>query len=263
MAWVEVNGAALRYEVSGGTGKGLVLVHEMGRTLESWDRVIPELPAGRRILRFDTRGAGLSEKLRGTARMADFSADILGLLEHAGIAGPVAVAGCAVGGAVAIHFAARYPERTSGLFAMAPAVGIAAAQRAQTLARIEAIERDGMRATFEGDLDRTFPAPLRTDPAFVAAWQAAQYTSDPSSFAAINRMIADLDMTADLARVRCPTLVLAGRHDPGRPPDVVRPVAEAIPGAVFEVLETGHFTPSQTPELIGRRIARFLAETGS
>jgi pimeloyl-ACP methyl ester carboxylesterase len=262
MAWAETNGAALRYEVSGTTGKGLVLVHEMGRTLESWDGVLPHLPAGRRVLRFDTRGAGLSEKLRGTARIEDFSADILGLLRHVGIDGPVAIAGCAVGGAVAIHFAARYPERTSGLVAMAPAVGIAPAARAAALARIEAIERDGLRAVFEPEFDRLFPAPLRGDPAFVEAWRVAQFTGDPASFAAINRMIVGLDMTAALSRVRCPTLVLAGRHDPGRPPEVVRPVAEAIPGAVFETLETGHFMPSQTPDPIGRRLARFLAETG-
>lgn len=64
MDWIEVNGTCLRYELSGTGDKVLVLVHEMGGTLDSWDQVMPMLSPGRRILRHDWRGAGMSEKLR-------------------------------------------------------------------------------------------------------------------------------------------------------------------------------------------------------
>ena len=39
MDWIEVNGTALRYELTGSAGRTIVLVHEMGGTLESWDGV--------------------------------------------------------------------------------------------------------------------------------------------------------------------------------------------------------------------------------
>ena len=65
MDFIEVNGTALRYDLSGSGASTLVLIHEMGGTLESWDLVLPMLSAKRRILRYDTRGAGLSQKLRG------------------------------------------------------------------------------------------------------------------------------------------------------------------------------------------------------
>ena len=42
--WIEVNGTALRYEVTGGGPATLVLVHEMGGTLDSWDHVLPPWP---------------------------------------------------------------------------------------------------------------------------------------------------------------------------------------------------------------------------
>ncbi len=64
MHFVEVNGTALRYDVCGG-GSTLVLIHEMGGTLESWDLVVPLLSSKRCVLRYDTRGAGLSQKIRG------------------------------------------------------------------------------------------------------------------------------------------------------------------------------------------------------
>lgn len=58
MNFVEVNGTALRYELSGSGASTLVLIHEMGGTLESWDVVAMLLVPKRRILRYDTRGAG-------------------------------------------------------------------------------------------------------------------------------------------------------------------------------------------------------------
>ena len=64
MDWIEANGTSLRYELSGTGDKVLVLVHEMGGTLDSWDQVMPMLSPGRRVLRHDWRGAGMSEKLR-------------------------------------------------------------------------------------------------------------------------------------------------------------------------------------------------------
>lgn len=259
MTWAEVNGASLRYEVSGDGRDGLVLIHEMGSTLESWDEVVPLLPAGRRILRYDMRGCGLSEKLRGTGNIDDFAADVAGLLDHTGIAGRVVVVGGAVGGAVAIRFAARYPDRTAGLIAMAPAAGVAPDRRAAAHERARMLEERGMRFLFGDDLERTYPSALRTDPARVEAFRLRQLGTDPASYAAIHRMIIDLDMSDDFRRIRCPTLVLCGSLDPGRTPDIVKPFADQIPGARFEVIETGHYMPVHTPELIADRISEFLA----
>src|ERR1700690_904302 len=105
MDFIELDGLTLRYELSGNGDRTLVLVHEMGGSLESWDDVVPRFAGSRRVLRYDTRGAGLSQKVRGELTFATMAADIAGLLDLLGIAGPVALAGIAVGGAIALQFA--------------------------------------------------------------------------------------------------------------------------------------------------------------
>ena len=107
MDFIELDGIALRYELCGTGDRTLVLVHEMGGTLESWDDVAPRLSESRRVLRYDTRGAGLSQKVRGVLGIDTMADDIAGLLDALGIEGKVALAGIAVGGAIALHFAAR------------------------------------------------------------------------------------------------------------------------------------------------------------
>ena len=61
MEFIEVNGVGMRSELSGSGDRTLVLVHEMGGSLESWDDVALRLAETRRLLRFATRGAGLSQ----------------------------------------------------------------------------------------------------------------------------------------------------------------------------------------------------------
>src|ERR1700738_2493334 len=102
MQFIDVNGAALRCELSGSGASTVVLVHEMGGTLESWDGVAPKLAARRRVLRYDTRGAGLSEKVRGALTFDTMADDLVALLDALAIAGKVAIAGVAVGGGIAL-----------------------------------------------------------------------------------------------------------------------------------------------------------------
>src|SRR5215475_5072632 len=129
MHFVEVNGTALRYDVCG-DGATLVLIHEMGGTLESWDLVVPLFSAKRRVLRYDTRGAGLSQKVRGPLSIDTMVDDPMALIDALGIAGPVALAGIAVGGAIALAAAVRRPDRVAAVAVSSPAVGIAPDRRA-------------------------------------------------------------------------------------------------------------------------------------
>jgi 3-oxoadipate enol-lactonase len=82
--FIEVNDVALRYELSGRGECTLVLIHEMGGSLESWDEVAPVLAANRRVLRYDTRGAGLSAKVRGALSIDTMVDDLAALLDEAG-----------------------------------------------------------------------------------------------------------------------------------------------------------------------------------
>lgn len=262
MEYAEVNGAALRHELSGQGATTIVLVHEMGGTLESWDDVVPLLSAGRRVLRYDTRGAGMSEKLRATPELDGMTDDVAGLLDALAIEGRVVLAGVAVGAAIAINFALRHPARTAALIAMGPATGVSGERRTATLQRAAEVERGGMRAIMEGSLAAAYPPALRQDVSRFERFRARWLGGDPASFAAINRMLTEYDLAPRLHELACPTLVLAGIHDPLRPPALVQALSASIPDARFQALEAGHFMSWQAPALVATTIAGFLAGRG-
>lgn len=262
MEWIERDHVGLRYELTGTGAATLVLVHEMGGTLESWDDVLPQL-RGAAVLRYDTRGAGLSSKVRGTARLADMVADIASLLDATGRTGPVVIAGIAVGGAIALRFAADHADRVAGVLAFGPATGLPQGRRAAALAYADAIERDGMASVADAAFDRAYPESLRAlDRRRYAHFRARWLANDPGSYAAVYRMLAGFAMDAHLAAIRCPALLIAGTHDAVRPPQTVEPVARLIPGARFETLETGHYAATQTPARVADALNDFLAQIG-
>jgi 3-oxoadipate enol-lactonase len=263
MDFIEVNGVGLRYELSGRGDRTVVLIHEMGGSLESWDKVAPVLAAKRRVLRYDTRGAGLSEKVRGALAIDTMVDDLASLMDALGITRKVALAGIAVGGAIALHAAVRLPLRVCAAIVGSPATGIAPDRRAAVLARVERIERAGMRVAVDDSMANGYPPELRTDAARLAAFRARWLGNDPASYAAIYRMLAGTDLQGELARIACPVLVLAGRLDRTRPPVLVEPVARLIPGARYQVLETCHYMADATPELLAETIAAFLDEAGT
>ena len=263
MNFIEANGVGLRYELSGRGDHTVVLIHEMGGSLESWDEVAPALAASRRVLRYDTRGAGLSEKVRGALSIDTMVEDLAALLDALHIAGKVALAGIAVGGAIALHAAVRLPQRISAVVVGSPATGIAADRRAAVLARVERIEREGMRMAVEDSMANGYAPELRADEARYQAFRARWLGNDPASFAAIYRMLAGMDLQEEVARIACPVLVLGGRLDRVRPPAMVEPVARGIPGARYQVLDTGHYMSVATPEVVAAAIDDFLGSLGA
>lgn len=262
MNWVEVNGTSLRYELSGSGPTTLVLIHEMGGTLDSWEQCLPALNNSRQVLRYDTRGAGLSEKIRGTVTWDQMADDVAALLDAAGIKGKVSVAGIAVGAAIAMHFAVRHPDRAAALVLHGPATGTAADRRQATLDRAAAVEAGGMRSVVETSLAASYPPVVRHDEQVFREFRARWLANDPESFAAINRMLAATDISNELSRVACPVLVTAGRHDSLRPSALIEPMAKQIPGAQFLELNSGHFASIQTPGTMAQAIHYFLHALG-
>jgi 3-oxoadipate enol-lactonase len=262
MNWIEVNGTSLRFELSGSGKTTLVLVHEMGGTLESWDQVLPALNNTRRVLRYDTRGAGISEKIGGKVTFDDMADDLASLLDALHITGKVAIAGTAVGAAIAIHFAVRHAARIGALVVTSPATGVPADRRQATLDRATAAEAHGMSALAERSLAASYPPVVRHDVEEFRKFRARWIANDPQSFAAINRMLADSKVTEDLPRIVCPTLVISCTHDGLRSPAVIESMAKQIPGAVYLEINSGHFCAIQTPGLVSQAFHGFLADVG-
>lgn len=253
-----INGAACRYVLSGDGDTTIVLMHELGGSLNSWDGLVPLLPPHLRVLRYDLRGSGMSEKLRGTQRLDTLADDVRCLLDDLAVDGPVIALGAAVGAMIAAGFTTRYPDRVDRLVLVAPTFGVPPHRKNQATTMAAAVESDGTRAIAEMVLPDAFPEEFwsdrkRKDEA-VARWLGA----DPEGYAATYRMLIDTDVHAELARIECPTLAIAATHDRFNPPDVVERAVAAIPDCSIDMIEGGHFLAVQSPDDLARAIADFL-----
>jgi len=258
MPWIEANGASLRYELGGSGKETLVLLHEAGGCMDSYDEALPGLAKEFRVLRYDQRGFGFSEKVRKMAP-ATVAADLAGLLEALKIATPVYLAGCAMGADFGVGFAARYPERVAKLAIASPTFGAAPAHRARTLERADLMEREGVRAAMKDSHDRSYPENLRAlDRERFRRYQSRWVCNDPGSFAALGRMSAEADLAPDYAKIQAPTLVIGARHDALRTPELAERVAKSIAGAKYVLADTGHFMALQTPQLFVDTVLPFF-----
>ena len=259
MSWIEANGASLRYDQSGSGRETLVLIHEVGGCIESWDDALPAFQGAFRVLRYDQRGFGMSEKTR-VITMDGIVADLVALLDALRIPGPVHLAGCAMGAAIALAFAGRYPARVGRIAVASPATW-ANADPAAARKRIEETERGGVRAVERPSLNASYPENMRAlDHARYERFRLRWLGNDPEAMAAIVRMSTDpsFDLSSHLASIRAPTLVIGCTHDGIRTPAMVAKVAAQIPGAKYVEASSGHFMAVETPDLFGDLALPFL-----
>lgn len=255
MHWVEVNGVSLRYR-SEGVGPPLVLIHEIGGTLESWDGLAPALAERFQLLRYDQRGSGGSEKVRHPFGLTALVSDLDALLEKLDLPPPFHLVGAALGAAQAVILAAHRPGQVGSLVLLNPALEVDASRSALMRSRALRAEQEGLRATLSLTLDRSWPpgdsSPTRE------TYRARYLANDPYGFARQNEALLDLStVLPPLREIRCPTLVLAGARDAVRPPPLVRQAADAIPGSRFAILDTAHFMAAEAPGPLSEELRRF------
>ena len=246
--------AELNYRLEGSGRDFLILVHEIGGSLQTWSAIVPVLAQRFRVLSYDQRGAGASSRIAGAFRIETQVDDLSALI--GGVAGqPCHVAGVAIGAALAARLAAREPRLIKSLVLACPAPSVSAARVAYLQKRAGEVERNGMAATAEESLANSYPVEFRNE--IFAAYRERFLANDPQSYAAINRAFAEFDGTPDLPNIKCPTLVLAGTKDRLRPPDFVRGVAASIPGARYDEIDSGHIMPLQAPQAISKSMLAF------
>ncbi len=258
MNWIEVNGVGLRYELTGSGAETVVFVHELGGSLESWDETLPAFQREFRTLRYDQRGFGQSEKTSGTLALNDMVADIAALLDVLGIQGRCNVVGSALGAGIAAAFAARHPSRVARLIVQSLVTRSSQKFREQMIARAAETERTGMRAQAKASLDRSYPEVLRGNRERFEKYRLRWIANDPRGYAAINRMLLEMNIDAELATIKCPTLAIGCVHDPLRPPEMVEALAGMIPGARYVEADSGHFMHVQSPELFAELVVPFV-----
>ncbi|HEY5844295.1 MAG TPA: alpha/beta fold hydrolase [Mycobacterium sp.] len=262
---VQANGQDLYYEVHG-QGPSLVLVMGIGYDSSLWMLAqVPALSSQLQVIMVDNRDAGRSSKASHPYRVADMADDLAGLLDGLGIQRSHLL-GLSMGGMIAQEFALRHPNRLDRLVLTGTAAAPArsAADPIQIWSWVKANDATG--DVFGG---QQFASLFST--AFLRNHQAVRDTAEllagnpyPMSPEAYGRQ-ADayrhFDALDRLHRITAPTLVVVGEQDLLTPPWVVREVADAIPGARFEVIRgngSSHLLPLERPDEFNRLVLNFL-----
>ena len=258
MPWTTANGISIHYQVAGQSGPVVVLLHEMGGTLESWDAVVPGLAEHYRVVRFDQRGAGLTEKVRKQFTNDQAVDDLEAVLRNLDLKPPYRFVCVAAASTQVLRFLERHPDQVASIVLCNPAPGVDPSRAGALNERADLAEREGMAGVMGITLDKSYP-PTLGEPAAYEAYRGRYLANDPVGFGLAHRMLAMTNMLHMLPKVSVPAMVVAGKHDTVRPPAGTEELARKIPGARFELIEeAGHFLPTTGPKTLLRLLLDFF-----
>ncbi len=259
MPMIPANRINLYYEEHG-DGHPLMLIHGLGSSTRDWEFQVPEFSKSYRVITFDLRGHGHSDKPAGPYDIPMFAADLAGLLHALGTLS-AHIVGISLGGAVAFQFALDFPAmvRTLSIVNSGPTLGGTPEQDQKEIElRVGVVQQLGMRAMGEALSPHIFPKPehavLRET--FVKRW--AQNESD--AYIEATRSMLDWNVVEQLGSIQCPALIIAADQDYS-PVAVKEAYVAKMPTAQLVVIEDSHHaTPIEQPMKFNAVLADFLAK---
>ena len=203
--------------------------------LPLWRRLMDRLTSFARVIVFDKREQGLSDRTGAPPTLEDIAADLGAVMDAAG-SERAAIVGLSEGGPAALLFAASHPQRVSALALLGSYARLTRAPDHPV-----GVPVDELRSFVERTVDQWGgPAALRlwfgpeaaADPALAEWWaRLLRAGTSPGGARALLRLYEELDARSALPSISAPTLVVHGRDDALIPAELARAVADAIPGA--------------------------------
>ncbi|WP_186039527.1 alpha/beta fold hydrolase [Burkholderia gladioli] len=260
---LDVDGVRLAYRLQGEGPRELVCIHGVGSYLEAWQGAINALGGGFRVLSFDLRGHGRSERVKGRYEIDDFVGDVLALADHAGFA-RFDLAGFSLGGLIAQRLALTHPARLRRLVLLATVAGRTAEERARVAERLAALQAGERGAHYDASLSRWLSEDFQARrPALVDELRRRNAQNDPDCYAAAYRVLAQTDFGGLIDQIAMPTLIATGECDAGSNPRMARYMHERIPDSRLAILPNlRHSLLNEAPEQVAALMRAFLIDSG-
>jgi pimeloyl-ACP methyl ester carboxylesterase len=228
----------------------VIMVHGLlvGSMASWYFTVAPALAVRHRVLLYDLRGHGMSERARSGYDVMTMAGDLASIADSFA-SGPITLVGHSYGAVVALRFALKHPERVKKLVLV---------EAPMPPSRLD--ELDGFLGKPAEQMAESLPGALREALARKGR-QATRFVDGLRFLATESTLFADLRSAEDvpddaLAALRCPVLCVYGTESSCRP--VGDRLARVIPGARLVVLQGGHFLPVEAPRALGECITEFL-----
>lgn len=264
MPVIPVNGIRLSYDEAG-AGDPVVMIQGTGGGRTVWQlHQVPALTAaGLRVITFDNRGIPPSSECPEGFTLRDMVGDVAGLIERLDL-GPCAVVGTSMGAFVAQELALARPELVSRAVLMATRGRTDLLRAELTRTEIDLYD-SGVRlpdryAAVLRALKSLSPRTLDDDTAMADWLDLFEVTSAPGPGQRAQMEVSRLENRLAAYRgIRVPCQVIAFADDLVTPPRLGREVADAVPGARFDLVEgCGHYGYLEDPATVNKLLVQFL-----
>ena len=220
--------------------------------MPEWAYFFGRLSAFSRLILFDKRGTGLSDRVAGIATLEERMDDVRAVMDAAG-SERAALFGSSEGGAMSVLFAATYPQRAQAL------VLYGSYARATHLLSEDQFNKemdliDRLWGTGEYTLGRYFPSGVSQEAARIAFARRERQSASPSAVMAIRRMNREIDARHVLPAIQVPTLVMHRVGDSAISVELGREIAANIPGAKYVELPGADHIPFFERDLTDRMV---------
>lgn len=261
MQLTRLNGLTIHYRLAAGTAAGpaIVFVNSLGTDFRIWDEVAARLAGDFTMLAYDKRGHGLSDAGNPPYAIPDLAADLAGLMDALDVRDAV-ICGISVGGLIAQALYAARPDLVRALVLCDTGVKIGSEDAWND--RIAAVADGGVAAVADAILERWFTARFRAEAPAFPVYRNMLVRSDPEAYAGVCVAIREADYADRATAIACPVLCIVGEHDGATPPEVVRHMADLIPGARFlQIADAGHLPCIEQADVFSDALASFVRET--
>jgi 3-oxoadipate enol-lactonase len=259
MSFAEIGDARLNYRFDGPENAPVVVLsNSLGTNLSMWDPQAAALCEKFRVLRYDTRGHGLSTVTPGPYKIEQLGRDVVALLDALKIDNAY-FCGLSMGGATGIWLGVNAANRIKRLVLCNTAAKIGTADGWN--ARIKDVKERGMAAVATTVVLRWFSEDfVKKSPEVVEAMRQMLLQAPPEGYAGCCAAIRDMDQSGDLARIKTRTLVIAGALDPVIPLADTKTLADRISGASYLVLQAAHLSNIEAAPQFTEALLKFLSE---
>ncbi len=263
----------IAYQVSGHGPFDLVFVPgyvthlELHWEMPSFAPVLEQLGSFSRLIRFDKRGTGMSDRVSGAPTLEARMDDVRAVMDAVG-SRRAAFYGLSEGAAMALLFAATYPERTAALVLRSAFPRRMWAPDYPWGRNEQEYEREVAAALQIFGPRRHALEAVRTlgrfdDAEAESFLRLLRFGSSPGSIEALHRMNREIDVRRVLPAVRVPTLIMHGSEDTIVPLEVAHYIASRIPTArVVEIAGAGHLAFGASAHASAAEAQLFLKRHG-
>ena len=257
MPMIDADGCPIHVEVAGpDRAPVLMLSNSLGTTLHMWDAQVEPLTRHFRLVRYDRRGHGKSGVPKGPYTMERLGRDVLAVLDGLGIQ-KINWCGLSMGGMVGQWLGANAPQRIERLILSNTSCYFA--DKTAWNDRIKFVREKGLAALAGPNMERWFTKGFRERSPETIARMVEMFVATPlEGYIGCGEAVRDMDHRELLPKIKAPTLVIIGKHDPATTPEAGEYIRSHIPGAAQVVLDAAHISNIEQSAAYAATVVDFL-----